>query len=169
MMMRKCADYFQEKNGLREFGKISVETKSTQICKSSLVLRCMEVKHSELVKQALPVLHIQYPEWPDHGVPNNTALVREILKRMYHIPPTTIIVHCSAGIGRTGTYCTIQNTIQRVLTGDMSSLDLARTITEFRSQRAGMVQTMPKFDLHRLIQDAIIFIDFGLLDRYIQK
>ncbi|MCH92779.1 tyrosine phosphatase 1, partial [Trifolium medium] len=44
----------------------------------------------------LSVLHIQYPEWPDHGVPNDTLAVREILKRLYHLPPNLgpIVVHC---------------------------------------------------------------------------
>lgn len=42
------------------------------------------------------VLHIQYPEWPDHGVPKDTIAVREIFKRVYHVPPSLgpIVVHC---------------------------------------------------------------------------
>lgn len=44
----------------------------------------------------MSVLHIQYPEWPDHGVPQDTFAVREILKRMYPVPPNLgpIVVHC---------------------------------------------------------------------------
>lgn len=44
----------------------------------------------------MSVLHIQYPEWPDHGVPRDTVAVRDILKRLYQVPPSLgpIIVHC---------------------------------------------------------------------------
>jgi len=39
-------------------------------------------------RNRLCVLHIQYPEWPDHGVSTNTNAVREILRRAYHMPPS---------------------------------------------------------------------------------
>ncbi|MCD7461748.1 tyrosine protein phosphatase 1 [Datura stramonium] len=90
----------------------------------------------------LCVLHIQYPEWPDHGVPRDTLAVREILKRTYSVLLVLDQLQYTAGIGRTGTYCTIHNTIQRILGGDMSALDIVNTVASFRSQRIGMVQTM---------------------------
>ncbi|CAH8257876.1 unnamed protein product [Arabidopsis lyrata] len=143
----KCGDYFQAEDGSREFGNISVTTKWIKSTETSLMLRNLEVNYKETEDRPMSVLHIQYPEWPDHGVPRDTVAVREILKRLYQVPPSLgpIIVHCSAGIGRTGTYCAIHNTIQRILAGDMSALDLAKTVAIFRSQRIGMVQTMDQY------------------------
>jgi len=69
----------------------------------SLYLQCLlHPVHANLylllqVEDApISVLHIQYPEWPDHGVPKDTLAVREILKRLYHLPPNLgpIVVHC---------------------------------------------------------------------------
>lgn len=44
----------------------------------------------------MSVLHIQYPEWPDHGVPKDTLVVREVFKRLNQVPPSAgpIVVHC---------------------------------------------------------------------------
>ncbi|XP_055831794.1 protein-tyrosine-phosphatase PTP1-like [Solanum dulcamara] len=143
----KCGDYFQADGDPRRFGNICIVTKWIKTTQTSLILRCLEVKYIESKEPPLCVLHIQYPDWPDHGVPKDTLAVREILKRTSSVPPSLgpIVVHCSAGIGRTGTYCAIHNTIQRILVGDMSALDLVNTITIFRSQRIGMVQTMEQY------------------------
>lgn len=145
--MVKCGDYFQAEDGPREFGNICIATKWIKTTDTAIVLRHLEVNYKDSEEPPLSVLHIQYPEWPDHGVPKDSLAVCEILKRTYSVSPTLgpIVVHCSAGIGRTGTYCTIHNTIQRVLVGDMTALDLVNTVTMFRSQRIGMVQTLDQY------------------------
>lgn len=145
--MVKCGDYFQAEDGPRVFGNICIVTKSIKTTDTLLVLRHLEVNYRESEDPPLSVLHIQYPEWPDHGVPKDTLAVREIFRRTYNVPQSLgpIVVHCSAGIGRTGTYCMIHNTVQRILSGDMLALDLAETVTTFRSQRIGMVQTLEQF------------------------
>ncbi|KAJ4751841.1 Tyrosine phosphatase [Rhynchospora pubera] len=146
-MAGKCADYFKSEKGQGQFGNINVITKSTVVTTSSLVLRCLELEQNNASEPPVPVLHIEYPDWPDHGVPRSTVAVREILRRLYHVPSDVgpIVVHCSAGIGRTGTYCAVHNTIQRILLSDTSSLDLVKTISDFRFQRIGMVQTPDQF------------------------
>ncbi|XP_047341764.1 protein-tyrosine-phosphatase PTP1-like [Impatiens glandulifera] len=145
--MIKCGDYFQTEHGPRDFGNIYITTKSFASTNTGLEMRHLEVNYKKSDKLPLSVLHIQYPEWPDHGVPMDTLAVREILRQTYSIPPSSgpIVVHCSAGIGRTGTYCTIHNTLQRVFVGDMSALDLVETVRKFRLQRAGMVQTLEQY------------------------
>ncbi|KAK9951401.1 hypothetical protein M0R45_006843 [Rubus argutus] len=145
--MDKCGDYFQAEHGPREFGNICIATKWIRTTGTSLVLRLLEVNRKESKEPPKSVLHIQYREWPDHGVPTDTIAVREILKMIYQVPPNLgpVVVHCSAGIGRTGTYCTVHNTTQRILSGDMSALDLAKTITTFRTERIGMVQTLEQY------------------------
>lgn len=167
--MVKCGDYFQAEDGPREFGNISINTKrssnNTSLDANHLVLRHLEVNHKESEEPPMSVLHIQYLEWPDHGVPKDTIAVREIFKRIHQVPPNIgpIVVHCSAGIGRTGTYCAIHNTIQRILAGDLSALDLAKTITMFRSQRIGMVQTLEQYHFCYLaIVDELEDLIFGI-------
>jgi protein tyrosine phosphatase len=48
---------------------------------------------------------------------------------------------CSAGIGRTGTFCTIDHTLRRILAGDLTAINIENTVRQFRLQRDGMVQT----------------------------
>ncbi|KAK9919918.1 hypothetical protein M0R45_028492 [Rubus argutus] len=152
--MDTCGDYFQAEDE-RQFGNVSVVTKWIRSSKSSdanssLVLRLLEAKYKEDSEEPpMSVLHVQYPEWPDHGVPTDTVAVRQILKGLiYQVAPPElgpIVVHCSAGIGRTGTYCTIHDTMKRILSGDMSALDLTDSVATFRSQRDGMVQTLKQY------------------------
>uniref|UniRef100_A0A7C9ETU2 Protein-tyrosine-phosphatase n=1 Tax=Opuntia streptacantha TaxID=393608 RepID=A0A7C9ETU2_OPUST len=147
VQMVKCGEYFQTEDAPRKFGKISIITKWIETTGSSLVVRHVDVTKAESEEPPLSVLHIQYPEWPDQGVPKDTIAVREIFKRTYSLSPSLapVVVHCSAGIGRTGTYCIIHDTVQRILAGDMTALDVASTLSFFRSQRDGMVQTLAQY------------------------
>jgi len=56
-------------------------------------------------------------------------------------PP--IVVHCSAGIGRTGTFCTLDISIRRL--DDVGLIDVHDTVTKIRSQRAYSIQTADQY------------------------
>lgn len=114
----------------------------------------------------LDVLHLQFCAWPDHGVPTSTEMIlrlRQTVKGILtkgagqeegtSLPP--IIVHCSAGIGRTGTYIGIDMALSRIehalrenrsLDHPDLELDLIYRIVAFlKAQRSGMVQNLDQY------------------------
>ena len=56
---------------------------------------------------------------------------------------------CSAGIGRTGTFCTIDLAVRKLLAGDEGGLDIPGIVALLRSQRPGMVQTKVSDQLNK--------------------
>ncbi|KAJ8557844.1 hypothetical protein K7X08_004610 [Anisodus acutangulus] len=101
VMLTQLVDNYKADDGPRQFGNICIVTKWIKTSQTSLILRCLEVNYIESKEPPLCVLHIQYPDWPDHGVPKDTLAVCEILKQTSNVPPSLgpIVVHCSAGIG----------------------------------------------------------------------
>lgn len=152
----KCDEYLPLHKGKGVYGKYNVKIRKTRTDNHGLWLRDIEVQCNKSGK-VQSVLHIEYPDWPDHGVPRNTDAVRQIWKRVHHIPREhPLVVHCSAGIGRTGTYITIHTTIERILLGNKSSYNLVETVKNFRCQRTGMVQTEQQYKLcYRAIVDEL--------------
>jgi len=116
---------------------------------------------------------LQYSSWPDFGAPAHPAHVLALVEYCrdvvgtydyaeYDINPDTpadrgkrpIVVHCSAGCGRTGTFCTVDSCIdilQNIGQGPQmwpEDKDLiANTVADLRSQRISMVQTLRQFVL----------------------
>ncbi len=99
--------------------------------------------------------HFRYSDWPDHGVPDTHDSMVEMSRviRTYH-PRSKVVVHCSAGIGRTGTFCLIDIILRRVAAGlgspgdhggSRASLDPLEVLRELRACRLGMVQTIEQF------------------------
>jgi len=100
------------------------------------------------------VTHMIFNSWPDYGVPHSAIAmldfktkVRQMQKEMTDLlgsnwtghpngPP--IVVHCSAGIGRTGTFMTLDICLQRL--EDTGKVDVKTTVEKIRSQRAHSIQ-----------------------------
>ena len=93
-----------------------------------------------------------FQAWPDHGVPSDPGCVLNFLEDVnskqesLEPAPGAIVVHCSAGIGRTGTFIVIDMIIDQIKRHGLDcEIDIQRTIQMVRSQRSGMVQTEAQY------------------------
>jgi len=104
--------------------------------------------------QTREVIHLHYQEWPDFGAPDSTEKIRELIRLLEKNqssgkskglvgPP---IIHCSAGIGRTGAFITILFCLEKLRKGgSLRDLDVFGTVKHLREQRTGMVQTESQY------------------------
>lgn len=84
---------------------------------------------------------LQFTAWPDHGVPDHPAPFLQFLRRVRSVNPSDagpIVVHCSAGVGRTGCFIVIDSMIERMR--HEKSIDIYGHVTCLRAQRNYMVQ-----------------------------
>ncbi|XP_017049952.1 phosphatidylinositol phosphatase PTPRQ [Drosophila ficusphila] len=92
------------------------------------------------------VIHFYFKKWPDHGVPEDPmhliTLVKKVKaeKRPSYSP---IVVHCSAGVGRTGTFIGLDLIMQRLKSE--SKINIFETVKKLRFQRMKMVQTQQQY------------------------
>ncbi|KAM7009720.1 LOW QUALITY PROTEIN: tyrosine-protein phosphatase non-receptor type 9 [Tautogolabrus adspersus] len=105
------------------------------------------------------VNHYLYVSWPDFGVPKSASAMLDfrehVLQRReaavqslgtsWTGPPggPPVVVHCSAGIGRTGTFCTLDICLSRL--EDIGTVNVRQTVRRMRTQRAFSIQTWDQF------------------------
>ncbi len=83
-----------------------------------------------------------FTTWPDHGVPDYATSILAFHRRVQsqHKPSKgPLLVHCSAGVGRTGTYIALDNILDQIAAENVVSV--SSTIVKARKQRMKMVQT----------------------------
>lgn len=147
----KCVPYWPDVGTEgKEFGHFWVEMVSEHEAKEYKV-RTLNVSLLENRSKCREIVHYQYLNWPDHGVPSDPGGVLSFLgevNRMQESVPEAgpIIVHCSAGIGRTGTIIVIDMLVDIIQTKGLDcDIDVQKTIQMVRSQRSGMVQTEAQY------------------------
>ncbi|XP_039194710.1 tyrosine-protein phosphatase non-receptor type 6 isoform X3 [Crotalus tigris] len=146
----KCVPYWPEVGSSKEYGPYIVENIGDReaIDYRLRQLRLSPINNDEAVRD---IWHYQYLSWPDHGVPSEPGGVLNFLdevSRMQESVPGAgpIIVHCSAGIGRTGTIIVIDMTVDMISTKGLDcDIDIPKAIQMVRSQRSGMVQTEAQY------------------------
>lgn len=119
------------------------------------------------------IYHLQFTSWPDYGTPSSAAAFLEFLFKVRACqeeavsslgsewqgralgPP--IVVHCSAGIGRTGTFITTDISLRRL--EHIQTVNIRETVRRIRSQRAFSIQ-MP---------DQYVFCHFAIIEHGMQE
>lgn len=119
-----------------------------------------------LIDQKRTVYQYHFITWPDHGVPETTeATMRMLLmaRKARTADGGPMIVHCSAGVGRTGTLIAIDVNLDKMQAEGV--VDVQKTLNVMRRQRNTMVQTEAQyiFIYSSLLQEVPRFLDDGYL------
>jgi len=161
--LNKCVSYFPSEQGKQiAMGRLRVRcTGMTTDTTGSLTVRTIEI-HSQ-GRDGKPatstVHHFHFHAWPDHGTPEHSIAIRMLCDALPADRRAPIVVHCSAGIGRTGTFIAVdivrlrlrklQEAADKGATVGASEVQAALAIPELvhqlRQQRMGMVQTPEQY------------------------
>nr|XP_038946255.1 tyrosine-protein phosphatase non-receptor type 4 isoform X5 [Rattus norvegicus] len=148
----KCHQYWPEPSGSSSYGCYQVTCHSEE-GNPAYIFRKMTLFNQEK-NESRQLTQIQYTAWPDHGVPDDSS---DFLDFVCHVrnkragKEEPIIVHCSAGIGRTGVLITMETAMCLIECNQpVYPLDIVRTM---RDQRAMMIQTPSQY---RFVCEAIL-------------
>eukprot|EP00064_Thunnus_orientalis_P004844 superscaffoldBa00000457_g4857 len=148
----KCDQYWPSR-GTETYGMIQVTTLDTVELATYSVRTFALYKNGSSEKRE--VRQFQFMAWPDHGVPEYPTPTLAFLRRVKACNPPDagpMVVHCSAGVGRTGCFIVIEAMLERMK--HEKSVDIYGHVTCMRAQRNYMVQT----------EDQYIFIHEALLE-----
>uniref|UniRef100_A0A8C7HR99 protein-tyrosine-phosphatase n=1 Tax=Oncorhynchus kisutch TaxID=8019 RepID=A0A8C7HR99_ONCKI len=140
----KCDHYWPFTDEPVTYGEISVEMLSESES-PEWTIRNFRLGYAD---ESQDVLHLNYTSWPDHGVPTVNAIDSilqfvHIVRQQANRTKEPIVVHCSAGVGRTGTFIALDRLMQHIREHEYT--DILGMVSEMRSHRLSMVQTEEQY------------------------
>ncbi|CAJ0954674.1 unnamed protein product, partial [Mesorhabditis belari] len=164
---KKCADYFPAEEGhSKTFDKYTIKAvKTSKVklpCPTTANIRLTKLVVEENGNRIHSVDHYHWVDWPDRGVPPADLAPIHLLNRVSGTQ-SPIVVHCSAGIGRTGSIVLIQYTLESINTGQTCE-NMDTLLLKLRKQRANSVQTDHQYlYVHQVLLNH--FLKEGFLDK----
>uniref|UniRef100_A0A8C8EPX3 Receptor-type tyrosine-protein phosphatase alpha n=1 Tax=Oncorhynchus tshawytscha TaxID=74940 RepID=A0A8C8EPX3_ONCTS len=158
----KCAQYWPS-DGVMVCGDISIELKKEEESESYTVRDLLVTNNRE--NKARTVRQFHFHGWPEVGIPSDGKgminIIAAVQKQQQQSGNHPITVHCSAGAGRTGTFCALSTVLERVKAEAI--LDVFQTVKSLRLQRPHMVQTLEQYEFcYKVVQEYIdAFSDYA--------
>ncbi|XP_076257291.1 uncharacterized protein LOC143194409 isoform X24 [Rhynchophorus ferrugineus] len=150
----KCYKYFPKNHETMLVGEDIEVRCSTELHFGVYCVRTLQVRKDYTL---VTVTHMQFLEWPDFGVPTGTENMLQFchqLRNRWGSEGGLALVHCSAGVGRTGTLIATDILLQAI--ESESKISVYNTILEMRRQRRSMVQTQKQYMyIHQLIKSML--------------
>uniref|UniRef100_UPI0037E86D49 receptor-type tyrosine-protein phosphatase C n=1 Tax=Semicossyphus pulcher TaxID=241346 RepID=UPI0037E86D49 len=144
----KCAQYWPSPERETEiFEEFIVKLNSEEKC-PDYTIRRLSLTNKREKNSEREVTHIQFMSWPDHGVPGEPHLLLKLRRRVNAFKnffSGPIVVHCSAGVGRTGTYIGIDAMMEGLEAE--GRVDIYGYVVMLRRQRCLMVQVEAQYIL----------------------
>jgi len=165
----KACEYWPNFGETKKWGDINVTfTKTKKICKYLTMRTLVLEKTNEKPRQ---IIQLQYTEWPDFGIPSSSNVIRTLVRSMDNAKAKglaaglngPVVAHCSAGVGRTGTFLAIHISLQKMkFYRTLESVNVPQTVLLLRQTRAGMVQTAEQYlFIYEAVKDAQMRHQYG--------
>ncbi|XP_067941765.1 receptor-type tyrosine-protein phosphatase epsilon-like [Watersipora subatra] len=150
----KCLQYYPLDVGVvKTFGEFRVTLRSSEIWSDFTTNSLMVQKGDE--SRVIP--HFNYIAWPDHGVPDLEVFVsfhRLVKSHIYRNFTQPVLIHCSAGVGRTGTYVALDYLLDQAKMEGV--VDMFECVREMRTRRPCMIQTVEQYEfLHHVLYQSL--------------